>query len=70
MVFLFPPQYGGFGGESVSTDPIWDAEGDIAVGTGANAATRLPIGSQYEILVAGASTVEWTDSPVIDGGSL
>ena len=69
MVFLFPPQYGGIGGSSISTDSLWDAEGDIVVGTGNNAATRLPIGSQYEILVAGAATAEWTDSPVIDGGS-
>lgn len=35
---------GGAGG-SVATDAIWDAAGDLAVGTGANTAARLAIGA-------------------------
>ena len=31
-------------GGSVSTDAIWDAKGDLAVGTGANTAARLAVG--------------------------
>ena len=36
---------GGAGGGGVATDAIWDAAGDLAVGTGANTAARLAIGA-------------------------
>ena len=32
------------GSGSVATDAIWDAAGDLAVGTGANTAARLAVG--------------------------
>lgn len=37
---------------SVATDAIWDAKGDLAAGTGANAASRLPIGATGYVLTA------------------
>ena len=70
MAILFPPQFGGYCSNSAANDPIWDAVGDLAVGTGNNAASALTKGSEDEILVVGSSTLEWTDSPVIDGGTL
>mgnify|MGYP003473221595 CR=1 FL=1 len=33
------------GSGSVATDAIWDAKGDLAGGTGANTAARLPVGT-------------------------
>ena len=36
---------GGGGGGAVATDSIWDAAGDLAVGSGANTAARLAIGN-------------------------
>lgn len=42
---------GGSGGD-VATDAIWDAKGDLAGGTGANAAARLAVGSNGQLLVA------------------
>jgi hypothetical protein len=46
------------GGGDVSTDAIWDAKGDIAGGTGANAAAALPVGADGQVLTAnsGAAT--------------
>ena len=32
-------------GGNVATDPIWDAKGDLAAGTGPDAAIRLAVGS-------------------------
>lgn len=43
---------GGSGGGVVSSDAIWDAKGDLAVGTGADAATRLAVGSDGQVLTA------------------
>ena len=36
---------GGAGGSGMATDPLWDAAGDLAVGSGANTAARLAIGA-------------------------
>jgi hypothetical protein len=53
----------GVGGGTTSTtvddDPIWDAAGDLVVGTGANAAARLPIGSTGEVLTVTGGTPTW-----------
>lgn len=44
------------GGGAVATDAIWDAKGDLAGGTGANTAARLPIGTDNtQVLVPKAS---------------
>lgn len=40
------------GGGSVATDTIWDAKGDLAVGTGANTAAKLAVGANDTILIA------------------
>lgn len=49
MVWVALP---GGGGGAVSTDTIWDAKGDLAVGTGTDTALRLAVGSDGQILVA------------------
>ena len=51
---------------NVSGDAIWDAAGDLVVGTGANTAGVLTKGSEGKVLTAGASTLSWetpSDSP-------
>lgn len=43
------------GGGAVATDAIWDAKGDLAVGTGANTATKLTVGANGTFPVANSS---------------
>jgi len=40
---------------TVATDTIWDAKGDLAVGTGADTATRVGIGADTQVLTADSS---------------
>jgi hypothetical protein len=50
------------GSGDVATDAIWDAGGDLAVGTGADTANNLAVGSDYQVLRARAAAtldVEW-----------
>lgn len=50
----------------VSSDVIWDAKGDIAAGTGADAADNLAVGSNGKVLVAasGETTgLKWDHPP-------
>ena len=49
------------GSGAVATDAIWDAAGDLAVGSGANTASRLAIGTALQVLRvnAGATGLEW-----------
>lgn len=52
----------GGGGGSVATDAIWDAKGDLAIGTGANTASRLAVGSDGAQLYADSGSptgVRW-----------
>jgi hypothetical protein len=52
----------GTGGGNVAADAIWDAKGDLAVGTGANTASRLAVGSNGQVLSADsaqATGVKW-----------
>ena len=51
-----------------ATDPIYDAAGDIVVGTGANTAGRLPIGTAGQVLTVntGATAPEWGTLSGID----
>ena len=36
----------------IASDPIWDAKGDIIAGTGSNAASRLAVGANDQVLTA------------------
>jgi hypothetical protein len=40
------------GGGDVATDPIWDAKGDLAAGTGPNTASKLTVGTDGKYLKA------------------
>ena len=40
------------GGGTVSTDTIWDTKGDLAAASGADAAARLPVGADGQVLTA------------------
>ena len=51
------------GGWSVATDTIWDAKWDLAGWTGANTASRLAVGSNWQVLTADsaeATGLKWT----------
>jgi len=52
---------GGSGSGSVATDSIWQAAGDLAVGTGPSAASRLPLGTALQVLQvnAGATGLQY-----------
>lgn len=59
----FAEDTGGVGGD-VATDSIWDAKGDLAVGTGADTASRLPVGTDGWHLVADsgeATGLSWAE---------
>lgn len=56
---------------SVATDTIWENKGDLAVGTGNNTATVLPIGPVGYILTANPNEVtgvEWISAANLGGG--
>jgi len=67
---------GGSGSGDVATDTIWDAAGDLAVGTGANTATKVSISAESIIARIGAANVapitvaEQTLVGRITGGSI
>lgn len=48
-------------GGSVATDTIWDAAGDLVVGSGADTAVRLPRGTALQVLQvnSGGTNIEW-----------
>lgn len=52
------------GSGAVATDAIWDAAGDLAVGTGANTAARVAIGAAETFLKSNGTTAAWT-APVV-----
>ena len=56
------------GGGSVATDAIWDAAGDLAVGSGADTAARLPIGANTHVLTSNGTTAAWA-APTGGGAS-
>jgi hypothetical protein len=65
------PAAGG-GGGSVATDNIWDAKGDLAVATAPDTATKLPIGTNNQVLTADsaqATGLKWA-TPAAGGGSV
>lgn len=51
------------GGGDVSADAIWDAAGDLVVGTGANTAARLALGTSSYALISNGSTVAYKRPP-------
>lgn len=54
---------GAGGGGSVATDTIFDAKGDLPVGTGADAASRLAVGTNGHVLTADstqATGLKWS----------
>ena len=53
---------------TVATDVIFDAAGDLPVGTGADTSARLAKGTRTQALVVGASTLEW-DANHYNGGN-
>ena len=53
---------------TVATDTLWDAAGDLAVGSGADTAAKLSKGTRTQALVVGSSTLEW-DTNHYNGGN-
>jgi hypothetical protein len=52
-------------GGSMATDSIWDTKGDLAVATGADAASKLAVGTNGQVLTADsaqATGVKWAAS--------
>lgn len=47
------------GGGDVSTDALWDAAGDLVVGTGANTAARLAAGAEGQVLTIVGGVPAW-----------
>ena len=59
----FPPPLPSSGGSgAMATDAIWDAKGDLAVGSAANTAVKLTIGTAYQILHVTSDTPGWTST--------
>lgn len=53
---------------SVATDAIWDAKGDLAVGTGANTASKLSVGTDGHVLTADSSQATGVKWAAASGG--
>lgn len=58
-------------GGAVATDAIWDAAGDLAVGSGADTAARLAIGASNTHLISDGATALWRSNTfgVVDASS-
>src|SRR5262245_20476787 len=54
-------------GGNVATDTIWDAAGDLAVGSGADTAARLAKGNAGGVLAMGNSAVIWNAATSFPG---
>ncbi len=52
---------------SVATDAIWDAAGDLAVGTGANTAARMAMGAEGSALSVMDGVVGWNSATSMPG---
>lgn len=53
----------------VATDPIWTAEGDQAVGTGAGTAVVVHIGAAGQVWTSDGTTASWEDPTGVGGGT-
>lgn len=60
----------GGGGGNLATDTLWDAPGDLAIGSGSNTGERLPKGTNGQILQAGGATIGWVDAFIANLTSL
>jgi hypothetical protein len=47
---------------AMATDVLWDAKGDLAVGTGSNTGAKLTIGTNYQVLHVATDTPGWTST--------
>jgi len=59
-------------GTGVAGDTIWDSRGDLAAGSGSDAAARLPVGTDGQTLVADSSQptgLRWATAPAGGGAS-
>lgn len=59
-------------GGSVATDTIWDTKGDLAIATGADAASKLVVGSNGQVLTADSTQttgVKWATPSGGGGGT-
>lgn len=56
-------------GGAVASDVLWDAKGDLAVGTGSNTAAKLTVGSNDQLPVADSSQTTGIRWGGIDGGA-
>jgi hypothetical protein len=56
------------GSGAVATDTIWDAKGDLAVGTGANTAIRLAVGTNGQVLTADSGEASGLKFATLGGG--
>ena len=66
---LYAP-IGGGGGSGMASDALWDAKGDLAVGSGANTGARLAPGTDGQVLTLDAAQalgVKWA-APAGGGG--
>ena len=59
--------WGVLGGD-VATDAIWDAAGDLAVGSGANTAAKLTAGSEADVLTIASGVPAWAAAAAGSGG--
>lgn len=59
---VYPPDLNASAG-NVATDAIWDAAGDLAVGTGADTAAKLTIGASGKVLGSNGTTASWVYPP-------
>jgi hypothetical protein len=60
---------GGGGSGDVATDAIWDAKGDLAVGTGANTAAKLSAGTNGHVLTLDSAESTGMKWAAASGGS-
>jgi len=57
---------------AVATDVIWDTKGDLAVATGADAAVKVPVGANGQVLTADSTQttgLKWAAAPTGGGAS-
>jgi hypothetical protein len=55
-------------GGAVATDAIWDTKGDLAAATGADAAVKVPVGSNGQVLTADSGQTAGVKWAAVPGG--